>query len=97
MQDDGMEDERRSSNGVERSKQDKRQMGMVDGSRMKGEPTPVDIWSRAIVEGVQIQYETCSTERVEGFMASFEYRGDTSIFIASGSNGALCPTLNYTH
>jgi hypothetical protein len=39
-----VEDERTLSNGVRRSKQDERQMGMTDKSRMKSESTPVDIW-----------------------------------------------------
>jgi hypothetical protein len=51
-----VEDERRSSNGVVRLKQDVRQMGMIDGSRMKGR--------KAVIEEAQIQYdEMCSTER----------------------------------
>jgi hypothetical protein len=35
---------------------------------------------------MQIQYgEIWSTKHLEGFMAPFEYRGDTSIFTTSGS------------
>jgi hypothetical protein len=64
--------------------EDKRKMGMTDGSRMKGR--------KAIVEGVQITYdEPCSNERVKGFLTSLKYRGDASIFTASDSNDAPLP------
>jgi hypothetical protein len=79
-----VEDERRSSNGAVRLKQDVRQMGMIDGSRMKGR--------KAVIEEAQIQYdEMCSTERAEGFMAPFRYLGDAFVSIASGSNDAPLP------
>jgi hypothetical protein len=38
-----VEDERRSSNRTGQSKQDERQIGTADGSRMKSEPVLVDI------------------------------------------------------
>jgi hypothetical protein len=65
-----VEDERRSSNGARRSKQDKRQIGTTDSLG----PTLVDILVHTVIEGAQIQYdEACSRERVEGFIAPFEY------------------------
>jgi hypothetical protein len=60
-----VEDETRLSNGVGLSKQDERQMGTTDGSRMKSEPVPVDIWAHAIVEGVQIHYDRHATPSVQ--------------------------------
>jgi hypothetical protein len=72
-----VEDERRSCNGVGRSKQDERQMGTTDGLG----PMLVDIWVHAVIKGAQIQYdEVCSSVRAEDFMASFKYRGDASAF-----------------
>jgi hypothetical protein len=56
-------------------------MGTPDRSRMKG--------CKAIIKGMQNQYDKmCNTERVEGFMAPFEYRGDASVSTTSSSNDA---------
>jgi hypothetical protein len=55
-------------------------------------PAPVDIWVHGVVERPQIQYDEASNSMcAEGFMAPFEYRGDASIFIASGRGASLLP------